>query len=216
MTTYHNQWQTHFLAEGEAYTFSDYFKLGLEPSDAVHFHNYHFERKQLHLKPAPVDDDAVIVLQSRLLATMPYIGLGNEVARREFLIAPIVMEVVLATQTEVRTEFALNVSDNLRGSLDYLLRKGQEVVIVEAKRGDLGLGFTQLAVELIAVDQWTDSSQAQILGAVSVGDVWQFGVLDRGQKMVSQDLDLYTVPSDLAEIIGILVAALQEPLRVVD
>jgi hypothetical protein len=47
-------------------------------------------------------------------------------------------------------EYPIEVNEKLSGSFDYLLRAEQEIVIVEAKKGDLDKGFTQLAVELIA------------------------------------------------------------------
>jgi hypothetical protein len=36
--------------------------------------------------------------------------------------------------------------------------------VVEAKNADLAKGFTQLAVELIAIDQWLDSPAPDIYG----------------------------------------------------
>jgi|GEM_PF-3587930 len=44
-------------------------------------------------------------------------------------------------------------------------------------QADLSRGFSQLAAELVALDQWIDSSQAEIIGAVTTGNIWQFGVL---------------------------------------
>lgn len=69
-------------------------------------------------------------------------------------------------------------------------------------------GFTQLAVELIAIDAWTDSQEASLQGAVSTGDIWQFGLLNRESKQITQNLNLYRVPADIEDLLRILVAIL--------
>lgn len=79
---------------------------------------------------------------------------------------------------------------------------------MEAKNADLSQGFTQLAVELIALDGWSDSDETTFHGAVSTGDIWQFGILHRQQKQITQDLNLYRVPADLEELLRILIAIL--------
>ncbi len=50
--------------------------------------------------------------------------------------------------------------------------------------------------------------QAVSYGAVSTGDVWQFGRLHRGQRQIDQDLNLYRVPVDMEELFQILVGLL--------
>lgn len=70
-------------------------------------------------------------------------------------------------------------------------------------------GFTQLAVELIAVDQWSPLSSSKIYGTVSVGNIWQFGVLHRETKQIVQDINLYRVPTDVEDLLRILIAILE-------
>jgi hypothetical protein len=135
--------------------------------------------------------------------------LNNETARREFLIAPILLEVVHYTHARIKVEFPLVVNEQLQGTLDYYLQAQSNLLIIEAKNADLQRGFTQLAAELVAIDQWLESEQPLLYGAVSIGNVWQFGVLDRAAKHVTQDLNLYRVPADLEELLGILVAVLR-------
>jgi hypothetical protein len=84
----------------------------------------------------------------------------------------------------------------------------QNVVVIEAKQADLTRGFTQLAVELIALDQWTNSDAPLLYGAVTTGDVWRFGVLDRAGKRVTQDLNLFRVPEDLPTLLSSFVGIL--------
>jgi hypothetical protein len=92
------------------------------------------------------------------------------------------------------------------------LRTKTNLLVVEAKQEDLTNGFTQMAVQLIALDQWKKSTlveeQPELVGAVSTGTIWQFGVLHRQQKLVTQELTLYRVPTDLEPLMRILVAAL--------
>ncbi len=38
--------------------------------------------------------------------------------------------------------------------------------------------------------------------------IWQFGILDRAEKGITEDLNTYRIPQDLTEIIQVLVAVL--------
>jgi hypothetical protein len=147
-------------------------------------------------------------LKVRLEESLPYISLTSEIARREFLIAPVLLEVVHYTQAKIRVEFPLEVTAQLKGTLDYYLQAKNNLVIVEAKNADLQRGLTQLAVELIALDQWIESNIERLYGAVSIGNIWQFGILERQPKHVTQDVNLYRVPADLEDLLKILVAIL--------
>ncbi len=61
---------------------------------------------------------------------------------------------------------------------------------------------------MVALAHIVDQEQKYIYGAVSIGKIWQFGVLNRQTKSVIQDLHLYCVPDDLRELMSILVAVL--------
>ena len=80
--------------------------------------------------------------------------------------------------------------------------------MIEAKRDNLDNGFTQLAVELIALDQWSDSDSPILYGAVTTGNNWRFGEFYRQQRKIIQDLKLYRVPEELEILIGILMGLL--------
>ncbi|WP_228016078.1 hypothetical protein [Leptolyngbya ectocarpi] len=99
------------------------------------------------------------------------------------------------------------VNDWLKGNLDYLLRAKTSVAVVEAKRDDLSRGFTQLAVELIALAEIEE--QSVIYGAVTIGEAWRFGKLDKQQRQISQDLTLYRVPDDLEQVLAILLGVME-------
>jgi hypothetical protein len=81
-------------------------------------------------------------------------------------------------------------------------------LVVEAKQADLTRGFTQLTVELIALDEWIDNDEPVLYGAVTTGDIWQFRSFAREIRTISQDLILYRVPTDLEQLFNILVGVL--------
>jgi hypothetical protein len=85
--------------------------------------------------------------------------------------------------------------------------------VVEAKKADMEKGFTQLAVELIAMDQFIDATSDFRYGAITVGDLWRFGKLDRQQKRILKDIDSFRVPLDLEGLFQVLVGILKDRSR---
>jgi hypothetical protein len=188
--------------------FSAYFESNAEVDAILNMLGYSFNVETLILPRYTGELNWVVSFQDRLTRLIPHVGLSSEIARREFLIAPVLMEIALRFDIRIRSEFAIDVSESLRGSLDYLVQGRESLVIIEAKQGDLSRGFKQLAAEMVAVDQWTESDTPTLYGAVTLGDAWRFGILDRQTKKLSQDINLYTVPTDLETLIRALVAML--------
>jgi len=151
-------------------------------------------------------------LKQRIEDTLPFISLSNEAARRETLVSPVLLEIVRYCQCQLRIEYPLTLNNWLKGNLDYLLRSLNSLLVVEAKNDDLTRGFTQLAVELIALSK---VEERQVLyGAVTIGDIWQFGRLDSQQQQITQDLDAFRVPADLDDLTRVLVGILEaDPLQ---
>jgi hypothetical protein len=147
-------------------------------------------------------------LRQRLEEGMTRVSLTSEAARREVLIAPILLEVAHITEAMVNIEYPVEVNQYLRGDLDYYLQSKHNVLVVEAKQADLTRGFTQLAAELIALDIWAESEEPILFGAVTTGDIWQFGSFERASRLVTQNLMLYRVPTDLEVLMQILVGIL--------
>jgi len=193
----------------KSYTFRSYFEMAYEPEDILAELGYSFGRRNLNVPQFEGTLDRLENLKSRIAESLPYVSLTSEAARRELLIAPILLDVLHYTQAQLRIEYPLKVNDRLKGDLDYYLYSRSKILVVEAKNADLSRGFTQLAVELIALDIWTDSDEPMLTGAVSTGDIWQFGLCDRAQKQITQDLNLYRVPSDLEPLLRIIVAVLR-------
>lgn len=191
-------------------TFSDYFKLNFAVEEVVAYFGYTFQSQMLTLPHSSQPIAWYEDLYTRLTTSLPYISLTSEIARREFLIAPVLVDLARYNHVKVRSEFFLEVSEQLKGTIDYFVQAQHQLLIIEAKNADLERGFTQLATELIALDQWSDEQTSLLYGAISIGNVWQFGLLERTTKAVTQDLNLYRVPADLKELLQILVAILTE------
>ncbi len=198
------------IDEKAVYTFADYFKLNYFLEEVVGYFGYTVQAEDCVLPQTTLDLDEASInrLKAQLKEAIPYLSLTSEMARREFLIAPILLAVVHAIHAKIKTEYPLEVSAQLKGMLDYLIQGKSNLLIVEAKNEDLQRGFTQLAVELIAFDQWTESQSDTLYGAVSTGLAWQFGILHRPSKRIVQDFNLYTVPAGTSELLKIIVAIL--------
>ena len=202
--------ESQLFAEGKSYTFADYFKLTADIEYILAHFGYTFQARNCDLPCTSKPLERVYELKSRIEEYLPYLSLSSETARREFLIAPIVAEVIHYTHAKVKIEYPVEVNEQLKGTLDYYIQAKQNLLIIEAKNADLQKGFTQLAVELIALDHWTGSETSTLYGSVSIGNVWQFGYLSRSEKQIVQDLILYRVPTDLKEVLKILIAILTE------
>jgi hypothetical protein len=196
------------LQPDASYTFRSYFDMPYEPEDILAAFGYTFQRAVVDLPQSSVPLTRLPYLKASLEERLPYISLSSEAARREVLIAPVLLDVVHYTHAQLRIEYPLNVTEHLKGSLDYYLYTDRRLLVIEAKHADLARGFTQLAVELIALDQWCDAIQPVLPGAVTTGDIWQFGLLQRDVKLVTQDVQLYRVPADVEQVLRMLVAAL--------
>ncbi len=136
------------------------------------------------------------------------IELVNETARREALISPILFEVADLTNQRINVEYSIAVNEHLKGTVDYFL-PSHNLLVIEAKQSDLVRGFTQLAVEMVAIDQWTRSNTARLYGIVTTGEDWRFGVLERSAKVVIQDPRRLRVPEELEELVRFLVGILE-------
>jgi hypothetical protein len=192
-----------------SYTFSKIFELKLIAQDLAEEFGYTLTRKRLSLPQYQGELDRIRELQNRIEETLPYVNLSTETARREILVSPIILDLIHYTKAEVRIEYPIKVTEQLQGYLDYFLQQHNQLLIIEAKKEDLDFGFTQLAAQLIALDQWeVDNPTDHILGAVTTGKIWEFGLLDRKNKHIDQGFDSYRVPDDVEPLMRILVHAL--------
>lgn len=201
--------KTAILEPNRKYSFSDYFKLDFDSEAILDYFGFGLEIQRMPLPKAQLDSSEILALTQRIDTFLPHITLNSEMARREFLIAPVLMDLIRFISLKVKVDYWIEVSDQLRGALDYYLQSDSNLLVIEAKDENLQRGFTQLAVELIALHHWTEAPVSYLYGAVSIGNIWQFSRCDRQNQIITQDLNLYRVPADLAELVNILVGILK-------
>ena len=197
------------LQPNRSYTFSDYFNLANPTREIVAEFDYTFVVKKLELPSSPLPSGKLDDLRQQFYQKLPSISLNSEAAKREFLVSPLIFELLDYVDFSVDVEYPLNINERLRGSVDYLIRAAQNLIVIEAKNADMDRGFTQLAVEMIALDHFVPESESLIFGAVTVGDIWRFGTLNRQTRIISRDIDAFLVPADLDELFAVLVGILQ-------
>ncbi len=195
--------KTKILQEGQSYTFRSYFQMPYEVEDILAEFDYTLHKSRLSLPLSQKQFDQLPALQQRLEDTLLLTSLSNEAARREALVFPVLLEVARLCQCQIRIEYPLTVNHWLKGNLNYLVRGKTRLIVVEAKHDDLTRGFTQLAVELIALTQVEE--QNILYGAVTMGDAWRFGKIERTEHRITQDITLYRVPDDLEQLTQILI-----------
>ncbi|MEG4489193.1 hypothetical protein [Microcoleus sp. D2_18a_B4] len=194
------------LDEGREYTFRSYFDLPYETDEILAEFDYSLSKGSLSLPKTTRHLDRLIELRDKIEDILPLVSLSSETARRESLVSPVLLDLIRYCQCQLRFEYTLNVNSWLKGSLDYLVKSNQELLVIEAKNDDMTRGFTQLAVQLIAMSHVED--QNIFYGAVTMGDIWRFGKLDRNQHTIFQDTHLFTVPDDLDDLLKVMVGIL--------
>jgi len=198
--------QQFILEKEKSYTFSDFFEIGNPTREIAAAFGYQFQLKKIDL-PVKKFDGSLKTLKNNFYTRLPRISLNSEAAKREVMVAPILLELLDHLDLEIDIEYPLNVSDQLKGTIDYYLRSKQNLIIIEAKKSDIEKGFSQLVVELIAFDNVLDSN-ASIYGAVTAGDIWKFGVLNTREKLISKDIDSFRVPLDIEDLFSVFTGIL--------
>ena len=195
-------------------SFHDYFNLSAPTETISEALGYPFTQASLTLPLADAVPDWAEPLAARLRRLLPNITLDSEAARREMLISPLLIELATTLNLRLRIELDVHVSQQLHGDLDYLIQSTEHrLLVVEAKQGDTARGMSQLVAEIAALDQWTASEEPILYGALSTGDLWRFARLDRGTKTITQDVNLFRVPADLADLSRVLVGILSNANR---
>jgi len=198
------------FTEDRKYTFSDYFSMSASVKEIVTELGYSFLIRQIALpKNSNYDTDIITHLNRLYNIIFEKVTLESEISKREFLISPLLIELTQLIDILIETESSIYVNDKLAGKFDYLLKAKQNMIVIEAKNKDMEAGFKQLAVELIALDQYEETAQTPFLyGAITLGDFWKFAVLDRHKKQLIRDIDAYSVPHNTDEVFSILMGIL--------
>lgn len=157
-------------------------------------------------------------LSDYLQETLPIVATsGSEKARSEGIIYPVLVDVRKALDRQVSLfsgeEFNVDESIGLNGICDFLLTRSTEVleieapavIIVEAKKTDLKLGFGQCIAEMVAAQRFNEAQGqpiSTIYGSISNGNQWQFLKLEGMSVFI--DLAVYPLPP-VESILGDLV-----------
>jgi hypothetical protein len=195
------------LQEGQSYTFRSYFEMPYEADEILAELGYALVKTRLDLPRSNRQLERLEELRQRIDESLLLVSLSSETARRETLVAPALLEVARYCQCQVRIEYPLSVNNWLKGNLDYFLKRNTGLLVVEAKNDDLTRGFTQLSVELIAISEVEEGDV--FYGAVTIGDAWRFGRLEKTKQQIFQDVSLYRIPDDLEDLMKILLGILE-------
>jgi len=187
----------------ENLTFHQYSTLSSPTSDILAALGYEYTVTALDL-PKLDQKHELDALKRQMVDLLPYVNIGDEMGRREFYVTPFWQTLMRYTTFRLDIEYSVDVDTRLRGVIDYMMRGKNNVVVIEAKRGDMERGFTQLAAEMIAVSKHLDISN--LYGAVTIGNLWQFGQLTN--TTVSKDINTYAIPQELDSLFGIFVGLL--------
>lgn len=197
------------LKAGKQYTFSDYFDLNYSTRDILEALGYGYRLEALDLPRRDRTFSHLSQLRDTYTRKLPLISLTSEAAKREFYISPLLLALLEYIQSEIDVDYPVDAGENLSGTMDYWLNFAGNVVIIKAKKGDLERGFNQLAAELVALDRFLSPEQPYLYGAVTLGDVWRFGRLDRQQKTLTKDINAFTLLSDLQALLATLIGILE-------
>ena len=147
--------------------------------------------------------------------------IGTEKAKSEFLIAPILAEVVAQLDEQVSlfsgTEFNIDPEKGLQGFCDFILSQSAEqlevtapvITIVEAKNDNIKSGIGQCIAEMVGAqifNQREERPTKTIYGVVTTGSSWLFMKLMSNQVEID-DREYYI--NELDKILGILIAPLK-------
>ncbi|RKZ79535.1 MAG: hypothetical protein DRR19_24840 [Candidatus Parabeggiatoa sp. nov. 1] len=186
--------------ENKKYTFSDYFDMNHPTEEIVGEFGYSYSLGIIELPESTTcNTDSIKSLKNSYYTVLP-----KETAKRQFLIAPLLFEIAKETESKISVEYPLEVDNKLSGYLDYLIRSKQQLVVIEAKKGDLDKGFNQLAAELIALDKYEEEGSLMLYGAITIGEMWRFSTLDRKSKHLLKDIHSHRIPEDVEKLFRIL------------
>lgn len=146
------------------------------------------------------------------------LGIGSELARSVYLIAPILAEAMRRSPTPVTmapgVTFDVDKPRGLAGVCDYLLTRAKErffvsapvFAAVEAKKEDIVGGMGQCAAEMVAIRIFNErrgKPLPAVFGCATSGNVWKFLKLE-GETLYIDRVEYYL--SDVPKILGILVS----------
>ncbi len=152
--------------------------------------------------------------QQTLADYLKFVSLSSsEKLRSEALVFPLLAELVRSAPTQLNifsgSDFTVDPSRGLNGRCDFLITNSPEflairspvIVVVEAKKSDLGEGLGQCLATMVAAQIFNGDPMRPVLGTITTGTVWIFLLLEN--NVVKIDLTEYSIKqADM--ILGIL------------
>jgi hypothetical protein len=206
--------------------FAHYRKIRATSAEVFEYFGYKTENKLLKL---PFTNDLAIFekLKDILRETILHIDLKTERANREFVIAPIMLEILRLTKAKLRANYWFEINSQLKGYLSYFFRQDENILLVESaelnirkrkysyakniylRESGMNKSFTQLGVEMIALNEAEERNKEFIYGLLTNGNTWQFSMLNRNEKTILLDLRTFDIFADFEDLIKTLVGILE-------
>jgi hypothetical protein len=146
------------------------------------------------------------------------LAINTEQARREYIIAPILIEAKRRSQVEINVfpgvMFTVDPGQGLTGFCDYLIARSPKlyyleaplVAVVQAKKEDIIAGLGQCVAEMVAIQLFNEKEgtpMPTVYGCVTSGSNWRFLKLKDMNLFI--DLPEYYI-HEVAKLLGILVS----------
>lgn len=164
-----------------------------------------------HIEPVKLTDWFITTME---MAYIKAVRINTENARQALIVDNVLLELNQHVSISFFLANTFNVDSNkgLTGNPDGIISKNTNqlyitapvIVLVEAKKSDLGSGLAQCIAEMEAARLFNDSkgeSITTIYGVVTDGVLWQFLALR--DNIATIDSDLYHF-ADGSQIVGIL------------
>jgi len=135
------------LQEGKSYTFSDYFEMNYPTKDILAELEYQYRFARLDLPHHDFSED-LQPLKEKFYKRLPRVSLNSEAARREILIAPIVLELIDYIEIDLEIEYSVYVSEWLKGNIDYFIQSERHFLVAEA------LSAFHLILRICSASSW--------------------------------------------------------------
>jgi hypothetical protein len=177
---------------------------------------------ELNVVSAPFCENLPVAVPSEFFTTLfqEWFPLAqqakSEKAKSELLVSPVLLEVRKLVNNSIELfsgeEFSVDRERGLNGFCDFLFSRSTNLfviqapilMVVEAKKGELDMGWGQCVAEMVAA-QIFNANQGKaipvIYGCVTSGKLWQFLQLEG--KDVTIDVNEYQV-TPVERILGIL------------
>ena len=170
----------------------------------------------------PVQPSALLVEILRFSVPLG-VAIGNEKARSEFIVAPVLGELKRLQSTVIGlfsgVDLTVDPGAGLAGVCDFLVSltpeqlfvKAPVVTLVEAKKEDMLTGMGQCAAEMVGARLFNERAGNPIdpvYGVVTTGTAWRFMSLSGSTLAI--DMNEYSI-SEVEQILGILVSMTTAP-----